>query len=244
MNYFALGLRSLFRDPLLFPGKVYRYFRPMRRYYRRRFGISLRQWTLYHHNNIVFQQCSWMGVRTQKNPCDCWIYQEIIWETKPEVIVEIGSASGGSTLYFAQLLDLIGSGTVVSIDISRETYDVSHPRVVAITGNSSAPAIVEQVADLCRGKRTLVIHDGDHEKKQVLRDLEAYAPFVGVGSYLIVEDGLIDLFRPNDGVGDFPAGPLKAIDQFLRTHGEFAIDRDRERYMITNSPSGFLKRVR
>ncbi len=223
--------------------RLYRRRRPMRKEYRRRLGIRLHQWLLYHQNHIVFEKCHWMGVRAFKNPFDAWVYQEIIYEVKPDVIVEIGSAMGGSTLYFANLLDLIGKGTVLSIDIDRSKYNVQHERIVAITGDSSAPETVATVSELTRGKSVMVVHDGGHTKEQVLKDLRAYCGLVSIGSYFIVEDGIIDLFNPGDGIGMWGEGPLAAVDEFVRENRDYVIDMERERYLLTYNPHGFLKRV-
>jgi cephalosporin hydroxylase len=179
-----------------------------------------------------------------KNPFDAWIYQEIIYEVKPDVIVEIGSAEGGSSLYFANLLDLLGKGQVVSIDIDRTNFNVRHDRIIVITGDCSSQEVAAKVSGLCQGKKTLVVHDGDHRKEAVLRDLGIYSKFVSVGSYLIVEDGVADLFKPWDGVGQSYEGPLKAVEEFLITNPEFVVDMERERYLLTYNPRGFLKRVR
>lgn len=116
-----------------------------------------------------------------KSPLDSWIYQEIIAETRPQVLVEIGSHSGGSTLYFAQLFDLLGEGEVLSLDIDRSRYQAHHPRITDITGDCADPAIVAQVARRCAGKRTMVIHDADHLRASVRRDLELYGPLVSPG---------------------------------------------------------------
>ncbi|NWG20468.1 MAG: hypothetical protein HXY39_09070 [Chloroflexi bacterium] len=83
----------------------------------------------------------------------------------------------------AHLPDIIGKGRVISIDIDRSTYRVQHPRVITITGDSASPQVVDQVAELCKHKTAMVIHDGDHHKEQVLKDLALYSPFVSVGSY-------------------------------------------------------------
>ncbi len=245
------ALRLLFRDPGSFFGKLgagfaslFRKARPMRADYRQRFDMTLREWMIYHHKNIVFQKCYWMGVKTLKNPLDTWIYQEIIYETKPDVLIEIGSAEGGSTLYFAQLFDMLGKGQVVSIDIDRSTYNVKHDRIIEITGDSSSEETAAQVAEICEGKNCMLLHDGGHRKEQVLADLARYAKFVGVGSYAVIEDTVADLFKPGDGVGQFYEGPLKAAEQFVDEHPEFEVDQDRERYILTFSACGFLKRVR
>lgn len=212
--------------------------------YHRRFGLTIRQWLLYHQHSIIFNKPTWMGVPIFKSPLDIWIYQEIIHEVKPDVIIEIGSAVGGSTLYLAHLLDLLGKGTVISIDIDRSTFQAQHPRIIPITGNSSAPEVVAQVAELANGKRGLVIHDGDHHREQVLADLNLYAGFVAVGSYLIVEDGIVDLFKPKEMTWEHAKGPLAAIEDFTKERTDFMIDLERERYLITYNPRGYLKRVR
>jgi cephalosporin hydroxylase len=238
------GVRMLFENPAFALRAARRVLSPMRRDYRRRFAPTLREWLVYHQTDVVFGGCHWMGARAHKNPMDAWIYQEILFEVKPDVVVEIGSAYGGTTLYLSHMLDLIGAGTVVSVDIDRTHFSVKHPRIVEVTGDSGAAEVVARVGELCRGKRTLVIHDGDHAMAPVLRDLRAYGPLVSVGSYLIVEDGVMDLFRPGDGIGTVAPGPLPAIETFVGEHPEFETDMTRERYLMTYNPRGFLKRVR
>jgi len=238
------ALRLLVQNPRGFVQNLRMVFQPMRGDYRRRLNRNLREWLIYHQKNIVFDKCYWMGVRALKNPFDAWIYQEIIYEIKPDVIVEIGSAEGGSSLYFANLLDLLGKGQVVSIDIDRTNFNVRHNRIVVITGDCSSQEVVAKVSGLCQGKKTLVVHDGDHRKEAVLRDLGIYSKFVSVGSYFIVEDGVADLFKPWDGMGQLYEGPLKAVEEFLITNPDFAVDMERERYLLTYNPRGFLKRVR
>jgi cephalosporin hydroxylase len=115
---------------------------------------------------------------------------------------------------------------------------------VTVTGNSSAPETLAQVEPLCKDRTVLVIHDADHSKDAVLRDLRAYSPLVSVGSYLIVEDGIMDLFRPGEILGAWDDGPLPAIEEFIDANGGFEMDPSRERYLLTYNPRGFLKRVR
>ncbi len=218
---------------------------PLRREaYDRRYEMTLRNWLLHHQERIVLTQVTWMGLPAWKNPLDCWIYQEIIHAVKPDAIVEIGSRYGGSTQYFADLLELLGKGIVISIDIDRSFYQCRHNRVIALTGNSSDPDIVEAVRFHCQGKTVLVIQDGDHRKTQVLRDLENYSSLVTPGSYFIVEDGIVDLFHPDDGLGFDEEGPLAAVEEFLTQNGDFVVDESRERYLLTYNPRGFLKKIR
>lgn len=218
--------------------------KPLRRKsYQKRFEMSLRQWLIYHQREIVFNQVTWMGTPTLKNILDAWIYQEIIYEIQPDVIVEIGSKYGGSTKYFANLLDIVGKGMVISIDIDRSVYNLDHKRVKVLTGNSSDPKIISEVANLCQGKTVLVIQDGDHRRKQALEDLENYSKFVSLNSYFIMEDGIVDLFHHGDGLGYQDKGPLAAIEEFLSRNSHFVIDSTRERYILTYNPKGFLKRI-
>jgi cephalosporin hydroxylase len=215
----------------------------MRSHYQRLWDSTLRDWLDRHQREIVFDKSTWMGVPMLKNPLDSWIYQEILHQVKPDVLVEIGSHSGGSTLFFAQLMDILGKGEVLSLDIDRSNYQVEHPRIVELTGDCSSEEIVAAVAARCAGKHVLVIHDGDHERRAVERDLELYAPFVTPGSYLIIEDGILDLFPPSDHFGWLEEGPLPATDAFLARHPEFEVDPSRERYQLTYNPRGFLKRL-
>ena len=242
------SVRLMFTQPGEFARKarrrLSRRFRWMRADYRQQWNRTLADWLIHHQKDLVFQDCTWMGVKAWKNPLDAWIYQEILFEVKPEVLVEIGSAHGGSTLYFAHLFDLIGQGSVISVDFDRTRYIAEHPRISVVTGDSSSPAVVSEVKKLCAGRSALVIHDGGHDKQQVLKDMAAYAELVSIGSYLIVEDGIIDLFRPGDGLGVWEDGPLAATDDFLAVHPEFEVDKTRERYILTYNPRGFLKRNR
>jgi cephalosporin hydroxylase len=222
--------------------------RPIRNRYRHIYRMSLWQWLIRHQEEIVFDESTWMGVRALKNPMDAWIYQEILAAVRPQVVVEIGSMYGGSTLYYAHLMDLLGAGEedgmIISVDIDHSKFEAKHRRIRTITGDSKSPAVVEQVAALCAGRTALVIHDGDHRAEAVLADLRLYQQFVTPGSYLIVEDGNQDIFRPGDGIGARGGGPLLASEHFLLEYPAFTVDASRERYLLTYNPRGFLKRTR
>jgi cephalosporin hydroxylase len=214
----------------------------MRADYRHLWGPDLRQWMIRYHEELLFNRVSWMGTAARKMVLDAWVYQQILHEVKPEFIIEIGNAEGGSTKFLANILDLLGRGEVIAVDIDHSLFQVDHPRIHKITGDSLAPETVGRVAEIVRGGCGLVIHDGDHSREHVLRDLRAYAQFVGVGSYLIVEDTVIDLFRAGDGLGSVD-GPLAAVEQFVREDSRFQIDASREYFLITFNPRGYLKRV-
>jgi cephalosporin hydroxylase len=156
------------------------------------------------------------------------------------VIVETGTYRGGSALYFASLCDLLGAGEVISVDIepARDDYP-THPRITYLAGRSSTDAdVVEEVRRRTRDRRAMVVLDSDHSAEHVAAELAAYAPVVSVGCYLIVEDTNVDDVRP-----DLPTGPLVAIDEFLSRTRDFVVDSEREKWVITFNPGGYLKRV-
>jgi cephalosporin hydroxylase len=189
----------------------------------------------------AWTQATWLGAQALKNPLDLWVYQEIVFETKPDLIVETGTYRGGSALYLATICDLVGAGEVISIDIEpvRDDYP-EHPRITYLGGRSSTDhGVLAEVRARAAGRNTLVILDSDHSQRHVEAELEAYTPLVPVGGYVIVEDSNIGQIRK-----DLLPGPLEAIERFLQTRGEFEIDRSREKFLITFNPSGYLRRMR
>ncbi len=213
-----------------------------RKYRDRLKSMSLYDYLIFHQRDIVFSKCTWNDFPTLKNPFDAWIYQEIIFRVKPTVILEIGSYAGGSTAFFAALLDIRGSGQVVSVDIDAAPFQVEHPRVQRVIGDSRSQDVIDRVRELCSGKRTLIVHDGDHRAETVLADLRSYADLVAVGSYYIVEDGIVDLFEEVEFDWKGP-GPLQATEQFLSERHDFKVDESAERYILTYNPRGFLIRT-
>lgn len=208
--------------------------------YKEKFKMTLKDWMHYHHSEIVMNKCYYMGIQTLKNPMDVWIYQEIIHEIKPDFIIEIGCMYGGSTLYFANLLDVIGKGKVISVDIQRDYYEVKHERIIEITGDSASPDVINQVYSLCKDKSVLVIHDGDHSKVQVLKDLRAYADLVSLNSYFIIEDTANEFMTENES----SEGPFEAVETFLKENSDFTVDKECERYILTYAMNGFLKKIK
>ena len=189
----------------------------------------------------AWTETTWLGAQALKNPLDLWIYQEIMVETRPELIVETGTYRGGSAFYLASICDLLGAGEVLSVDVEplRDDYP-AHPRITYLGGRSSTdPEVVAEVRGRAAGKRTLVVLDSDHSQAHVEAELAAYAEIVPVGCYLIVEDSNIGQIRK-----DLLPGPLEAIESFVAGTDEFEIDRAREKFLITQNPSGYLRRVR
>jgi cephalosporin hydroxylase len=193
------------------------------------------------YESDAWTRARWLGAQALKNPLDLWVYQEIMAETRPALVVETGTYRGGSALFLASICDLLDVGEVVSIDVEpvRDDYP-EHPRITYLGGRSSTdPDVVAEVRERAAGRNVLVILDSDHSQAHVEAELEVYAPLVPVGCYLIVEDSNIGRIRK-----DLMPGPLEAIETFLARSDSFEIDREREKFLITFNPSGYLRRVR
>ncbi len=195
-----------------------------------------------HRGEGTWTSTRWMGVGVEKNPFDLWLYQEIVHEVRPDLIVECGTKHGGSGLFLANMCDLIGKGTVVTVDIRLPAAPPAHPRLEYLTGSSVDPAIVSRVKGMASGaKAVLVVLDSDHSKAHVLAEMGAYAPLVTAGSYLIVEDGNVN------GHPVFAAhgpGPFEAVEEFLPRNRAFERDSRLEgKLLMTFNPGGFLRRI-
>jgi cephalosporin hydroxylase len=205
---------------------------------------------------------SWLGRPIIQNPIDIMAMQEIIWEVKPDLIIETGIAHGGSLIFSASMLELNaacggpGDAEVLGIDIdirphNRKAVEV-HPmykRINMIQGSSIAPDVIAQVVEKAKGKqRTLVCLDSNHTHDHVLAELEAYAPLTSVGSYCVVFDTFVEDV-PADVFKNRPwhpgNSPKTAVLEYLKTHPEFEIDKSiQNKLLITVAPDGYLKRVR
>ena len=185
----------------------------------------------------------WMGVRAMKCPLDMWVFQEIMYETSPDVIVETGTMVGGSALYFASILDQLGKGRVITVDILDYLDKPQHDRITYLTGSSTSEEIIARIREsIAPGEKVMVFLDSDHSKAHVQRELELYSGLVTEGNYLIVEDTHLNghpIFTPAVPPGP---GPMEAVQEFLSENPEFVADRSREKYGLTFNPNGFLKR--
>lgn len=193
-----------------------------------------------YYDTAVWKDTYWLGVPTQKCPLDLWIYQELLHEQRPDLIVETGTAHGGSALYMACVCDQLGRGEVVTVDIYPIEGRPRHDRVTYVTGSSTAPEVMAEVERLAEGRdRVLVILDSDHARDHVLEELRIYGGLVSPGSYLVVEDTNVNghpVFREHG------PGPMEALDVFLAETDEFEIDAAREKFFLTFNPRGFLRK--
>jgi cephalosporin hydroxylase len=201
--------------------------------------MTLREW-LYFHNVMHRHYTHYLGRKVLKPPFDWIVMQDIIHDTKPDVIVEIGSFEGGFALWMAHLLDAMGSDAkIVGVDIDDRPTAVEHPRIEWVIGDATAPETVERVAEACGDRRGLVIEDSDHKYHVTKQLLEAYHRFVAPGCYLVAEDTIVEVLK----LPPFP-GPIEAVKEFAEAHAdEFTIDRTREKYVLTYNPMGYLLRT-
>lgn len=181
----------------------------------------------------------WRGIPVDKCAYDLLLYQEIIACFRPDVVIETGTWRGGSALFFADICELIGHGQVMSVDIAVNEVP-GHPRLTYTCGDSVAPQTVGLVNAWADGRTGLVILDSDHSKAHVLAELDAYAPFVAENNYLIVED--TNMNGHPVGEPDPNGGAWEAVQEWIGSHPEFAIDARVEPYM-TFAPMGYLRRL-
>lgn len=207
----------------------------------RRRGVVKDFHLLYYYGD-TWQNTRWMGRRLLKCPLDLWQYQDMIHELRPDVIVETGTADGGSALFLAHMCDLVGHGRVVTVDIDHPRERLpDHPRITYITGSSVDPDVLEQVRKEVAGAgAVIVLLDSDHSRDHVRAELDAYQHFVTPGSYMVVEDTNVN----GHPVGPrFGPGPMEAVRGFLAGGPPFSVDRGRERYLMTQNPGGYLRRL-
>jgi cephalosporin hydroxylase len=197
----------------------------------------------------------WMGRPIIQLPFDMMAMQEIIWRTRPQLIIETGIAHGGSLIYHASLLELIGEGRVLGIDVDirphNRTAIEAHPmfhRIEMIQGSSLDESVVHSVAQAARDMdRVMVVLDSNHTHDHVLGEMRAYAPYVTPGCYLVVFDTIIE-HLPADMFPDRAWGPgnnpMTAVREYLQESPGFEIDRDLlDRLIMTVAPDGYLKRL-
>lgn len=198
---------------------------------------------LWHESGTgTWHTVKWLGVKVIKSPMDLWIYQELICKVQPGLIIETGTCYGGSALYMAHILNSVGKGKILTIDI-KPAARRSHGRLKFFTGDSVGHRIKRELPrwmNSVKGEPVMVILDSDHHKPHVLAELDLYAPLVTVGSYLIVEDTSLN----GDVRTGFGPGPAEALAEWLPKHPEFVVDKECEKYYQTFHPGGYLKRIK
>ncbi len=191
--------------------------------------------------STTWQDTRWLGHRAMKLPSDLWLYQELIVETCPDLIIETGTHDGGGALYLACVCELIGNGRVITVDITEYPTRPSHPRLEFVVASSVEPATVAMLAERAEGQRTMVILDSEHTEAHVTAELEALSPLVSVGCHLVVEDTNI---HGHPVCPEFPRGPAEALIPFLHAHDDFEVDPRDGKFLVSFNPGGVLRRVR
>lgn len=199
---------------------------------------------------------SWLGLPIIQMPADVLATQEVIWTAKPDVIVETGVARGGSVVFLASMLQLLGRGTVIGVDIDLRAHNresiQDHPlahRIKLVEGGSTHRETLERVRELIpAGSKVMVILDSNHSREHVLGELRAYGPMVTPGQYLVVADTLLGRIRPDQtpkkrsAIWEPGNEPLSALKQYIDETGRFEVDPViNGKLVISSSPGGYLR---
>lgn len=215
-------------------------------------------WMLHADKYKYTYNFTWMGRPIIKYPQDIAIMQELIWNVRPDLIIETGIAHGGSIIFSSSMMELLGNGgkvIAVDIDIRKHNRDEieKHSMMKNITmleGSSVDEKIVKQIADYAKGfKKVMVVLDSNHSHEHVYRELELYTPMVSMNSYILLPDTFVEFF-PKGYVTDRPwdvgNNPYTAMEAFLKTTDQFIKDESiTNKLLITEAfGGGYLKRVK
>lgn len=216
------------------------------------FHLLSHLWARSNWQHKLSYEVTWLGLPIIQLPEDILMMQELIYKIRPDVIVETGTAHGGTAIFYASMLELLEKGRVISIDMEIRKYNrlaiQSHPmskRIALVDGSSVDSRVVAQVKKMIRSEeRVLVALDSNHTYAHVHQELESYGSLVTPGSYIVVFDGVMEI------LGDAPNGsslwktesPAAAVRDFLAKHNEFEVEPYYNRLSVTYCPGGFLKR--
>ena len=197
---------------------------------------------------------TWMGRPIIQFPQDMIAMQELIWSLRPDLLIETGIAHGGSIIYYASLMGLLGHGQVIGVDVDIRSHNrraiEDHPmskRIRLIEGSSIDQSTIQQITKAAHGKSALVVLDSNHTHDHVLSELRAYSPLVSIGSYCVVMDTIVQ-DMPKSLFPNRPWGPdnnpKTAVAAFLAENTSFASDdRIDAKLLISVAPSGYLRRI-
>lgn len=210
------------------------------------------KWAKVSAENRLSYEIDWLGVPIIQTPEDMILMQELIFQIQPDVIIETGVAHGGSLIYYASLLELLGKGIVIGIDIEIREHNrrviEAHPmfkRIELIEGSSISEETIEKIKKIVpKDSKVIVCLDSNHTKDYVLKELQLYNKFVHLGGYIVVFDtntsklaelGACEKSYINNG-------PKEAVEDFLKVNDNFEIDIYYNKLYISYSPNGYLKR--
>jgi cephalosporin hydroxylase len=198
---------------------------------------------------------SWLGRPIIQYPQDILAMQEIIWKVQPDLIIETGIAHGGSLIFYASMLELVGKGEVLGIDIDIRAHNRKeieghsmYKRIKMIEGSSVSNDTLKQVEEMAKGKQSILVAlDSNHTHEHVLAEMNMYAPFVSKGSYMVVFDTIVEDL-PDDYLPGRPwkkgNNPKTAVREFLKNNDQFVVDTEMDnKLLISVSPQGYLKKI-
>ena len=192
--------------------------------------------------SLAWQQTTWLDRPVTNPPTDLIVYQELVSHVRPDWIVEIGANNGGRTRFFASICDLLGHGRIVTVDDRRGSDPMQHERISFVEGVPSSSEAVAQVRALTGDEpRSLVILASRGGAMRIAQEFRAYAPLVPVGSYVVVENTIVNGHPVWPGYGP---GPEEALRRILATDGDFVQDTSLEKHALTFNKGGFLRRIR
>jgi cephalosporin hydroxylase len=212
-------------------------------------GSESDEYHKWYYNTAVWMKTTWAGVKCWKSVSDMWNYQEILFELKPSLVVEFGTAYGGSALFFADVMRRVGLGApfkVVSVDIYHGRVDQAarqDPDILLIESRSTVPAVAERIRCL-RNEfpgTVFAILDSDHSMNHVLAEMKLLRPLLAAGDYLVVEDSQLNGHPAHPGWGP---GPFEAIEAYEQEFPhDYRHDVVREtKFGWTQATNGFLIR--
>nr|WP_163756697.1 CmcI family methyltransferase [Mycobacterium botniense] len=211
-------------------------------------GSESEEYHKWYFNTFVWKKTTWMGVNCWKSVADMWNYQEILFELKPSLVIEFGTAHGGSALFFANIMRQIGAPfKVLSVDITHERLEPAarrDPDIVFVESRSTVPAVAEHIQRLKNDfpGKIFAILDSDHTKDNVLAEMKLLRPLLSAGDYLIVEDSTLNGHPVLPGWGP---GPYEAIEAYEQEFpDDYTHDVEREtKFGWTFAPHGYLIRT-
>jgi cephalosporin hydroxylase len=211
-------------------------------------------WTRSGWQRRVSYEVTWLGIPIIQLPEDIVMMQELLWKVRPTVVVESGVAHGGALVLYASILQLLGRGNVIGVDVEIRKYNrlaiESHPlshRIHLIEGDSVAQSTVDEVKErITPDDRVLVVLDSNHTREHVSAELELYSQLVTPDSYLVVFDGVMAMLTdaPDGSPKWREDNPIEAVSDFLAEHRDFEVDLSYNRLRVTYCPGGFLRRRR
>jgi cephalosporin hydroxylase len=190
--------------------------------------------------SLAWRQTTWLGRQAANCPTDLLAYQDLIAEVKPDWVIETRPGSGGRALFLATICELLGHGQVLSIDKRARAKLPENPRLRYLKGDSVDESTISQVRELVGEPANAIVILSRSSRGRMVQEFEAYAPLVPVGSYVVMEDTIVN---GNPVLPEFGPGPAEAAKHVLRIRNDFAPDHQIEKYGLTFNPGGFLKRM-